>query len=160
MLEGYKFTDKSQSITKKMQELEKKTFAERAADRMLEIIDSEFRTSSTVWGVWARPAFREGDPLVDTGTLQESWQKAEEAPGIWIVYSTSSITPHMEFGIDAVMTDKQKRKLFGFIIPKDKRDEGLADGVGMIHVPERPIGRPAYDKTIEDMQGFVKGFFK
>lgn len=156
----FKFTDKSQKITKKMQELGKKTFAERAADRMLEVIESEFRTGETVWGVWAKPAFREGMPLVDKGSLEKSWEKAEEAPGVWVVYSTSPIMPHMEFGIDVIMTDKQRRKLFGFIIPPDKRDESRASGPGMIHVPERPIGRPAFDRTIEDMYGFVKDALK
>ena len=156
----YSFTDRTPTLTKKMEDLGKKSFAERAADVMLEIIDIEFRTSRTIWGDWEGLKLRDGKPLFDSGELKDSWKKREISPGEWEVFCDSPIGIFMEFGVSMYMTPKQRRKFFGFILPKDKYNpDNLLDS-SMIIVPERPMGRPAYEETSLRMKSFLKDEFK
>jgi len=154
----FSFTTRSKTLVDRMKELGEKDFSERAADHMLERIRNEFLTEGESVG-WKKPELRDGRTLIDSSKLMNCWKKREASPGTWEVYADTDeapYAPYVEFGIDwMVMSEKQRRKLFGYIIPKDKFDETKITGEGVINVEERPMGRPAYEATKSWFSDFI-----
>ena len=151
---GYSFTDKSSEILDKIDKL--KSFAERAADDFIEIIHNFFDTGQASGRVWELPKLRSGMPLVDTGSLRDSFVKIPIGPSEYEVISTNKAAAWMEYGVIMKMTEKQRAKLFGYIIPKGMFDVKKLKGTGMIKVPERPFFRPAFDLIEYRYKQFVE----
>ena len=155
---GYTYTDKSPEILDKIDKL--KSFAERAADDFIEIIHNFFDTGQASGRVWEEPKLRAGMPLVDSGSLRNSFEKIPIDPYTFEVISTHKAAAWMEYGINVKGTKKmsarQRAKLFGYIIPKDMYDVKKLTGKNMIKVPERPFFRPAFDLVEYRYKQFVE----
>lgn len=151
---GYSYKDRSPEILDKIDKA--KSFAERAADDFIEIIHNFFDTGQATGRVWEEPKLREGMPLVDTGSLRDSFVKIPIGPSEYEVISTHKAAPIMEYGAVMKMTEKQRAKLFGYIIPKDMFDVKKLKGTGMIKIPERSFFRPAFDLISTRYAQFVK----
>ena len=155
---GYSYKDRSPEILDKIDKA--KSFAEKAADDFIETIHNYFDTGQASGRVWEAPKLREGMPLVDTGSLRDSFIKIPIGPSEYEVISTHKAAPWMEYGINIEETKKmsaaQRAKLFGYIIPKDMFDVKKLEGKNMIKVPERPFFRPAFDLIEYRYRQFVK----
>jgi len=151
---GFSFKDKSPEILDKLDKA--KSFAERAADDFIETIHNFFDTGQAAGKVWPLPALRKGMPLVDTGSLRDSFVKIPIGPSEYEVLSTHKAAAWMEYGVIMRMTPAQRRKLFGYIIPKDMFSAEKLKGTNMIKVPERPFFRPAFDLIEYRYRQFVK----
>ena len=151
---GYSYKDSSPEILDKIDKA--KSFAEKAADDFIEIIHNYFDTGQAAGKVWELPKLREGMPLVDTGSLRDSFVKIPIGESEYEVISTHKAAPIMEYGAIMKMTPAQRRKLFGYIIPKDMFSVEKLKGTGMIKIPERSFWRPAFDLISTRYAQFVK----
>jgi len=151
---GYSYKDRSPEILDKIDKA--KSFAEKAADEFIQTLHNYFDTGQASGRVWAPPALREGMPLVDKGSLRDSFVKIPIGPSEWEVISTHKAAAWMEYGIIMKMTPAQRRKLFGYIIPKDMFSVEKLKGTNAIRVPERPFFRPAFDLISTRYEQYVK----
>ena len=155
---GYTFSDKTPEILDKLDRA--KSFAEKAADDFIETIHNFFDTGQASGRVWEQPKLRKGMPLVDSGSLRDSFVKIPIDESEYEVISTHKAAPFMEYGVNIKgnkkMSAAQRAKLFGFIIPKDMYDVGKLKGTNMIKVPERSFFRPAFDIIEYRYRQFVK----
>lgn len=155
---GYSYTDKSPEILDKLDRA--KSFAEKAADDFIQVLKNYFDTGQAGGKVWEKPKLRRGMPLVDSGSLRDSFIKIPIGPSEYEVISTHKAAPWMEFGVNINETKKmsaaQRAKLFGFIIPKDMYDVNKLKGKNLIKIPERSFWRPAFDLIDYRYRQFVK----
>jgi phage gpG-like protein len=154
----FTFEDRSKTLLKRLEEQDKKPFAEKAADSFIETIQNFFDISASTWGPWELPKLRDGKPLIDTKALRDSWEKVRVDEGVYEVYSTASYAAAMEFGVVTRMTEKQRRKLFS-LIPKEKFNESLLKGTSILRIPERPFARPAFELIETRFYHYVQSTF-
>lgn len=151
---GYSYKDRSPEILDKIDKA--KSFAEKAADDFIETIHNYFDTGQASGKIWEAPKLREGMPLVDEGNLRDSFVKIPISESEYEVVCTHKAGKWMEYGIMMRMTPVQRRKLFGYIIPKNMFDVKKLKGTGMIKIPERSFWRPAFDLISTRYAQFVK----
>lgn len=151
---SYTYSDRSPEILKKLDAA--KSFAERAADDFIQIIQNSFDTGGSIYGVWEPVKLRKGKPLVDSGDMRNSFIKTQIDPSTFTVHSDHKAAPWMEYGAIIKMSPEQRAKLFGYVIPKNMYSVEKLKGTNTIKIPERSFFRPAFDLVKARYAAFLK----